>query len=222
MLNVSYRLFLLISGEKSPNQGSFFFALKTVPLMERLLISKEGLHYDIIYNLIHHIGGISNIVSVADMYDLCGMTCNYTDNKYGWKSLARADNATVQRKQKAAEEAGVKLKPKDVKKASQQALTKAREEVGSVSRRDRNIVITDKEWDAIQAGAVSESILKRVLNNCDPDSLRQRAMPKETKVLNQAKINRIKAMSASYTIQQIAEKLGVSTSTVSKYLKGAN
>lgn len=84
------------------------------------------------------------------------------------------------------------------------------------------IAFTDKEWDAIQAGAVSESILKRVLNNCDPDSLRQRAMPKETKVLNQAKINRIKAMSASYTIQQIAEKLGVSTSTVSKYLKGAN
>ena len=74
----------------------------------------------------------------------------------------------------------------------------------------------------MQAGAVSESILKRVLNNCDPDSLRQRAMPKETKVLNQAKINRIKAMSASYTIQQIAEKLGVSTSTVSKYLKGVN
>lgn len=44
----------------SPNEGSFFFALKTVSLMERLLISKEGLHYDIIYNLIHHIGGISN------------------------------------------------------------------------------------------------------------------------------------------------------------------
>lgn len=138
------------------------------------------------------------------------------------RAAQRMANAAVQRKQKAAEEAGVKLKPKDVKKASQQALTKAREEVGSVSRRDRNIVITDKEWDAIQAGAVSESTLKRILNNCDPDSLRQRAMPKETKVLNQAKINRIKAMSASYTIQQIAEKLGVSTSTVSKYLKGVN
>lgn len=78
------------------------------------------------------------------------------------RAAQRMANATVQRKQKAAEEAGVKLKPKDVKKASQQALTKAREEVGSVSRRDRNIVITDKEWDAIQAGAVSESILKRI------------------------------------------------------------
>lgn len=135
------------------------------------------------------------------------------------RAAQRMANATVQRKQKAAEEAGVKLKPKDVKKASQQALTKAREEVGSVSRRDRNIVITDREWEAIQAGAVSESVLKRILNNCDPDSLRQRAMPKETKVLSQAKINRIKAMSASYTIQQIADKLGISTSTVSKYLK---
>ena len=35
------------------------------------------------------------VVSVADMYDLCGMTCNYTDNKYGWKSLARADISSV-------------------------------------------------------------------------------------------------------------------------------
>lgn len=35
------------------------------------------------------------VVSVADMYDLCGMTCNYTDNKYGWKSLARADILSV-------------------------------------------------------------------------------------------------------------------------------
>lgn len=122
----------------------------------------------------------------------------------------------------AKKEADPSMKSKDVDKAGQQALTKYRNEVGSVSRKDRNIVITDKEWDAIQAGAVSESILKRILNNSDPDSLRQKAMPKETSTLNQAKVNRIKAMSASYTIQQIADKLGVSTSTVSKYLKGVN
>ena len=113
-----------------------------------------------------------------------------------------------------------KLKPKDIKKAGQQALTKAREDVGSVARRDRNIVITDKEWEAIQAGAVSETVLKRILNNSDPDTLRQKAMPKTTKAVNQATANRIKAMSASYTIQQIADKVGLSTSTVSKYLKG--
>ena len=120
--------------------------------------------------------------------------------------------------QKAKEE-GVTLKSKDIKKNSQRALTKYREEVGSVSRRERNIVITDNEWKAIQAGAVSENTLKRILNNCDADSLRERAMPKETRSVTKAKQNRIKAMSASYTIAQIAEKLNLSTSTVSKYLK---
>lgn len=34
------------------------------------------------------------IVSVADLYDLVGITGNYTDNKYGWTSLR---NASVQR-----------------------------------------------------------------------------------------------------------------------------
>lgn len=114
------------------------------------------------------------------------------------------------------------MKTKDVKKASQQALTAARQEVGSVSRKDRNIVITDKEWEAIQKGAVSESVLKRILNNSDADSLRQKAMPKTSTTLSPAKIARIKAMSSSYTIQQIADKLDVPKSTVSKALKGVS
>ena len=135
------------------------------------------------------------------------------------RAANRMAAATVEAKKKAAEEAGVKLKNKDVKKASQQALSRARNEVGSVSRKDRNIVISDDEWKAIQAGAVSETVLKRVLNNSDPDTLRQKAMPKTSTTVNQSKINRIKAMSSSYTIQQIADKLGLSTSTVSKYLK---
>lgn len=138
------------------------------------------------------------------------------------RAAQRMTYAAVQKKQNAAKEAGEVMKAKDVKKASQQALTRYREEVGSISRRDRNITISDNEWKAIQAGAISENVLKRILNNCDPDSLRQKAMPKATTVLSEAKQNRIKAMSASYTIQQIADKLGVSTSTVSKYLKGAN
>ena len=31
-----------------------------------------------------------NCVSVADLYDLVGMTSNYTDNKYGWYDLRTA------------------------------------------------------------------------------------------------------------------------------------
>lgn len=133
------------------------------------------------------------------------------------RAAQRMANAEIQTKK----EADPTLKPKDVKKLSQQALTKYRNEVGSVSRRERNIVITDKEWEAIQAGAVSENVLKKILNNSDPDSLRERAMPKTSTGLSQAKMNRIKSYQASgYTIAEMANKLGVSTSTISNYLKG--
>ena len=92
-----------------------------------------------------------------------------------------------------------------------------------MSRKDRSIKITDSEWAAIQAGAVSENILTKILNNTDPDSLRQRAMPKASSSLSTAQVNTIKAMRASnYTLAEIANKMGVPTSTVSNYLKGEN
>lgn len=115
------------------------------------------------------------------------------------------------------------MTPGDIKKANQQALTKYRSEVGSVARSKRSILISDREWEAIQAGAISENKLIKILNNTDVDILRQRATPRATKTLSQAKVNRIKALSASnYTLAEIANKLGVSTSTVSEYLKGGN
>ena len=120
----------------------------------------------------------------------------------------------------AKKEANPDWKNSDVKKASQQAITKYRQEVGKESRTDRSIKITDKEWEAIQAGAISEAQLNKILNNTDIDSLRERATPRSKASISQAKASRIKAMSASYTIAQIAEKLGVSPSTVSNYLKG--
>lgn len=115
------------------------------------------------------------------------------------------------------------MEKKDIKKASQQALTKYRSEAGSVARSKRSIQITDREWDAIQAGAISESKLKQILDNTDVDVLRQRATPRSYTTLSTAKVNRIKAMSASgRTLSEIANTLGVSTSTVSEYLKGVS
>lgn len=35
------------------------------------------------------------VVSVADLYDLVGLTGNYTDNKYGWTNLRNADVVRV-------------------------------------------------------------------------------------------------------------------------------
>ena len=112
------------------------------------------------------------------------------------------------------------LKSGDIRKLNQQALTKYRSEVQSIARSKRSIDITDREWEAIQAGAIHESRLKTILNNTDIDVLRDRATPKTRSTLSESKINTIKAMSASnYTIEQIAKKLGVSTSTVHTYLK---
>lgn len=129
-------------------------------------------------------------------------------------------NAEVNAKVRQAKEEGRELKNDEIKKAGQQALSRSRADVNSVSRKDRSIKITDREWEAIQSGAISENVLKKILNNADIDELRQRATPRATTTLNQAKINRIKAYSASnYTLGEIAKKLGVSVSTVSKYLK---
>lgn len=108
------------------------------------------------------------------------------------------------------------MKKEELKKANQQALTAARRQVGAERK---PIEVTDREWEAIQAGAISENKLTQILNHVDIDSLRQRATPRATTALSSAKIGRIASMSASgYSIAEIAEALGVSTSTVSKYL----
>ena len=139
--------------------------------------------------------------------------------------LNRVRERTAMRKANVAvnakKEADPNMSKADIKKEGQRALSKYRTEVGSVSRRDRSIKITDREWEAIQAGAVSENTLKRILNNADADNLRQRCMPKTTSAVSSSQVVRMKAMSSVYTIQQIADKFGLSTSTVSKYLKGA-
>lgn len=109
----------------------------------------------------------------------------------------------------------------EVKKARQQAISKYREMVGSASRRERNITITDREWEAIQAGVISENVLNKILNNTDIDVLREKATPKANTELSKAKISMIDSLSSRYTNAEIAEKLGISTSTVTKYLKGA-
>lgn len=124
---------------------------------------------------------------------------------------------------KAKKEANPNMTNEEIKKFSQQAINKYRQEVGSIKRSDRAVNITDREWEAIQAGAISESKLKRILNNADIDSLRERATPRATVNISAVKQNRIKQLSASnYTLQEIADKLNVPVSTVSNVLRGVN
>lgn len=133
-------------------------------------------------------------------------------------------NAPKERQAQVIANANVAAKKKDnpdmtnaeIKKAGQQALTSARVKVGA---KREPIKLTDKEWEAIQAGAISENKLKQIINNVNIDELRQRATPRTTTSLSSAKISKISSMNASgYSIAEIAQALGVSTSTVSKYL----
>jgi len=131
----------------------------------------------------------------------------------------RAAQRMTQADMKKKEASNPNMKTGDKKKASQQSLNANRSAVGSVSRRQRNIAITDREWEAIQAGAISESKLKQILNNTDIKVIREKSTPRTSTTLSSAKVNKIKSMrNSNYSISEIANALGVSPSTISKYL----
>lgn len=106
----------------------------------------------------------------------------------------------------------------DKKKAAQQAIYDARATVGA-SGKETRIIISDREWEAIQAGAITDTKLSQILRYTDQDALKQRALPKATTQLSEVKINKIKSMAASgYTNAEIAAAIGVSRTAVSRYL----
>ena len=106
---------------------------------------------------------------------------------------------------------------KMMKKIRQQLMTRARLQTGA-SR--HTIKITDSEWNAIQAGAISDNKLKRILNFADIDILREKATPRSYTTLSLTKQNQLKSMQASgkYSIAEMAKYLDVSTTTIKKYL----
>lgn len=127
-------------------------------------------------------------------------------------------NSVIKAKIQDNPELSDKGNKKELNKITALALDDARVKVGADGKGTR-IDITDAQWEAIQAGAISDSKLQQILRYSDPDAIKQRALPKTTTTLSGAKVSKLKAMKNSgYTIAEIAESLGVSSSTVSKYL----
>jgi transcriptional regulator len=117
---------------------------------------------------------------------------------------------------KAMKQSNPDMTKEEIKKKSQQALQKARDQVGA---HRQTIEITPKEWETIQAGAISNNQLEKILNNTDLDTIRSYATPRTKKALTNSQVSRIKAMKTNgYTNAEIASKLGISASTVSTYL----
>jgi hypothetical protein len=109
------------------------------------------------------------------------------------------------------------LTTEDIKKLKGQALTEARSRVGA---KKPAILITPKEWVAIQKGAVSNAFLEQVIQNADLDVVRSLATPRPSTTLSRNTASRIESLASSgrYTQAEIAAQLGVSVSTVSKVL----
>jgi DNA-binding NarL/FixJ family response regulator len=106
----------------------------------------------------------------------------------------------------------------EISKIRRAAISDARNSTGASGKRTR-ITISDGEWTAIQSGAISDTTLSEILRYAEPKTVRERATPRRTTQLSDARISRIKAMANSgHTNAEIAEALGISTSAVSKYL----
>jgi len=111
-----------------------------------------------------------------------------------------------------------RMTAEEERKLRQQELSKARAKVGAARH---EIEITQREWDAIQAGAISTHKLEQIMANANIEILRKFAMPRTSVVLSPAKIRRIENMARSgYTTSEIARAIGVSVTTVTNTLKG--
>lgn len=103
---------------------------------------------------------------------------------------------------------------KAIKKISSVEMQRARDSVGASGRKSK-VTFTDREWEAVQAGAISDNMLTKFLNSSDSDEIVKRAMPKKVTVMTSAKMSKANAMLRSgYSYAEIAKACGVPESTV--------
>jgi hypothetical protein len=99
-----------------------------------------------------------------------------------------------------------------LKKVRDQAIKDARDQVGAGKER---IVPTDREWEAIQSGAIHKTKLEAILKEMDDSVAKKLAMPKEKKTYSDNTVAKAKLMlSKGATVSEIAERLGISVEAV--------
>lgn len=122
-------------------------------------------------------------------------------------------NSILQQKKNANPD----MEKDEIKKIKSLALKEARLRTGA---KKPEILITPKEWEAIQAGAVSNNFLTQLLNNTDLDKIRKLATPRVATVMNAAKLAQARnLLNAGYDPSEVADALGVSVSTLSSSLR---
>uniref|UniRef100_A0AAU7GWX6 RNA-dependent RNA polymerase n=1 Tax=Streptomyces phage Scarif TaxID=3158858 RepID=A0AAU7GWX6_9CAUD len=114
---------------------------------------------------------------------------------------------------RAKKEANPDMDAAEAKKEKAKALQNARLRVGA--KKDL-VEITPREWEAIQAGAISNNKLEAILDNTDVDKIKELATPRDKPVMDAAMKARAVAMLRNdrYTLAEVADQLGVSTSAL--------
>lgn len=113
-----------------------------------------------------------------------------------------------------AKTADREVSSEEYKKISRQAISAARLRTGA-SRKESLIELTDRQWEAIQAGALSASAMEAIVRYSDMEKLSERAMPKANTAVSASVATRAAGMARNgATTSEIADALGISTSTV--------
>ena len=121
-------------------------------------------------------------------------------------------NTTVDAKLRANPD----MEKEDIKRLKGQALTEARNRVGA---KKIQVDITPDEWKAVQAGAISNNMLTKILDNTDLDKIKSYATPRDSVSMSPSRMARAKTLlNAGYTQAEVADALGVSISTISRSL----
>lgn len=128
------------------------------------------------------------------------------------KPLERQAQVFANARVKAVRDSNPGLDAAQIKKLKNESLVQARRRTNA---QKQQITLTDREWAAIQAGAVSNNVLKQILDNADLDRIKELATPRTATLMTSTKTARAKSMlAAGFTQAEVAQQVGVSLSTL--------
>jgi hypothetical protein len=107
----------------------------------------------------------------------------------------------------------------EIKKLRSKELQDARVRVGA--KKDL-VKIEPREWEAIQAGAITKSKLNQILDNTDVEKVKALATPREKPTMSTTDLNRARLMliDDKHTLAEVADQLGVSVDALRSALAG--
>lgn len=132
------------------------------------------------------------------------------------RPLERAAQSIANSKLQLAKERNPELTKEEEKKYRNQALREARDITGAARYR---FEITDREWEAMQTGAVRKTVQQAIFAAADSDAIKARAMPRNDGKLTSYTLSRAKSMLRNdYTLEEVASALDISVSTLTRNL----